>query len=97
MFYTEFDEIFFDDLDEVDFDDLDEVDFDDPDEVDFDDLDEVDFDDPDEMGQCVVCRDKFPLDELNGRGECEEHIGETLYSDEEKEAWASLIENINKY
>lgn len=48
------------------------------------------------FGYCVVCREEFPIEELNHRGECPTHDGETEMSDEEREDWASYIENLNK-
>lgn len=54
-------------------------------------------DDPDEFGYCVICGEKFPKEDLNDRGECEEHKGETIFSKEELEDYLSLLKNINKY
>ncbi|MBU1387743.1 MAG: hypothetical protein KKE62_06000 [Proteobacteria bacterium] len=59
-------------------------------------IDNIFSDDRDEFGYCIVCLDRFPKKALNSRDECEEHNGETLLSDEEREDWDSFIENIRK-
>ena len=54
--------------------------------------------DEDEFATCLFCGPDviYRADQINERGECDGHDGESVMSDEEEQDWEDYIENITK-